>query len=351
MVSSRVHTARGSGFTIVELLVVIAIIGVLVGLLLPGVQAAREAARRSSCQNNLKQIGLGMHGHHDALGRFPSGWVNQSNRPGFDATATPTDTSSEYNDGRWAWGAYLLPYIEQEGIFTLAESATKPISQTLATAAVVTALQNRNPTYRCPSDTGSTLHQAAIVQATNASGAFTGGNLTLARSNYAAVNGAVDLAFKPVKGVRGIFSQDSRTRMSDIIDGTSKTLMVGERPTTLNGVDWNGATAYHIRRVGLENDPVSGQANALGTAGVWKACGATTGINCVLPSTCKWCPMGFASLHPGGALFVRADGSCVFISETTGYTSTWAASITAADVNSVLEYLMAIDDGFSFTMP
>jgi prepilin-type N-terminal cleavage/methylation domain-containing protein len=97
---AALRARRRTAFTLVELLVVIAVIGVLVALLLPAVQAAREAARRSSCQNNLKQLGIGLHNYHDALQTFPSGWIEH-----------PTG-----NYEAWAWGSLLLPYLEQSAL-------------------------------------------------------------------------------------------------------------------------------------------------------------------------------------------------------------------------------------------
>src|SRR3954470_23928311 len=102
---------RRRGFTLIELLVVIAIIGVLVALLLPAVQAAREAARRSQCVNNLKQIGLGLHGYHDAVGAFPPGYIS-AQVPG----SNPLTGGDDIGAG-WAWGSMILPQIEQDSLF------------------------------------------------------------------------------------------------------------------------------------------------------------------------------------------------------------------------------------------
>src|SRR4051812_28529516 len=120
------------GFTLVELLVVIAIIGVLVALLLPAVQAAREAARRMQCQNNLKQMGLGLHSFHDSYNRFPPcGERNTTNR--------------------WGWQVAILPYIEQNNLY---QQLGSPDINTTASMPfpATTILQSKINTYRCPSD-------------------------------------------------------------------------------------------------------------------------------------------------------------------------------------------------------
>ena len=127
----------GNGLTLIELLVVIAIIGVLVGLLLPAVQQAREAARRSSCVNNLKQIGLALHSYHDSRKQLPP--------LALKASASSTAAA-------WAWSAVILPFMEYGTLHDTLKVDTT-VSQTLADSAIRDQLSTLLPTFLCPSDT------------------------------------------------------------------------------------------------------------------------------------------------------------------------------------------------------
>ena len=170
------HSSR-SGFTLVELLVVIAIIGVLVGLLLPAVQAAREAARRMSCSNNFKQIGLAIHNYHSAFKQIPT------NGTGSARTPSTVNGTNDCNRLFLSWLVPILPYIEQQALWEqISNPSTEatPGQTVQATGGVWFAMgpcpwQTRYvpwvtqvPTYRCPSDPGQAL-----------------GPGQLARSNYA----------------------------------------------------------------------------------------------------------------------------------------------------------------------
>jgi len=250
---------RRLAFTLVELLVVIAIIGVLVALLLPAVQAAREAARRTQCSNNLKQIGLGLHNYHDVLKTFPSGFVANS--------------SSDGNG--WGWGAFILPYIEQKSLYDALE-----VSKVKVPTTATTLTKTRIDAYRCPSDVGPDVNTHRGNHGT---------------SNYAGVAGASsDGGVIDGTNNNGLFFRNSRIGMHSITDGTSNTLAVGER--AYNSNPWNGAVW-----VGRS----TGYANHLWV--LWD------NADHRLKGTYQW---AFSSLHPGGVQFVLADGSVRFLSET-----------------------------------
>ena len=179
---------RQRGFTLIELLVVIAIIAVLIALLLPAVQQAREAARRSQCRNNLKQLGLAMQNYHDANRSFPPGWVNSSNGP-----------------ASYGWGAFLLPQLDLKAIYT--RLGPSGLGIPAITAANAEYLQASLPAFRCPSDSG--------------------GRTNVYFADYSTSNYVVNWR---------ISNYNTNVKMSHIRDGTSTTLMHGERFLDPNNV-------------------------------------------------------------------------------------------------------------------
>jgi prepilin-type N-terminal cleavage/methylation domain-containing protein/prepilin-type processing-associated H-X9-DG protein len=200
MARSRNVVPRGrAGFTLVELLVVIAIIGMLMGLLLPAVQKVRESAARTQCLNNLKQIGLAFHNHHDALGYFPSGgWVAIT--PPNYVNGAPTVGARQ----QAGWGFQILPYVEGDNAWK---------------AGPVVAIATTNKLFFCPSRRSpQTLTYKDSYQPP-----LTGGQLTHALCDYAASN----------KDGTGVVRQVSPVRIADVTDGTSNTLLVSEKRLNL----------------------------------------------------------------------------------------------------------------------
>lgn len=209
------------GFTLVELLVVIAIIGILVGLLLPAVQAAREAARRMQCSNNLKQLTLAMHNYHDAFKVFPPLYVSKRDAAGVViAPINTTDTTQA-----WGWGAMILPFIEQGNAFNALEVGNDPLGlpltpNALSKPAKLAILQTPIPTFRCPSDTAPGLN--------------TDGNRTLmgrqtATSNYIASNNSFTPNLAGAPDQQGLFIADFGRSFKDMSDGSSNVVCLGER--------------------------------------------------------------------------------------------------------------------------
>lgn len=200
--------ANGSrwGFTLVELLVVIAIIGILVALLLPAVQSARESSRRTRCVNNQKQIVLGLHNHHDTKLLFPQG------------TYQPIDSLTGPNDRR-CWAHELWPYVEQEALYSDFVKWMEAGNSALWFPGMHTVIS----TYYCTSDPISPKSATFLSGPWTSYQGFSGNYVVGASSEYFNVSSANDSL-----DLNGIFYAKSKTRMSDITDGTSHTAMVSE---------------------------------------------------------------------------------------------------------------------------
>ena len=316
-----------SGFTLVELLVVIAIIGILIALLLPAVQMAREAARRSQCSNNLKQLGLALHNYHDTYRCFPSGWCNKGG-----------------NDiNLWGWSALILPYIEQKPLhdqLDVGDIHLEDLTTSLLNGNSVGILSQPISSFRCPSCIGPD-------QNTNRDRfPFGTGNGRLATSNYVGANDSWRTERGATAGPdeeRGLFRENSKYKMAHILDGSSNTIALGERNWQVrtdagNAYTRGAAVVFGIRR---RNDQTH-RADQV-------ACGCP-GINHDVDSTGTRKRQGFASDHPGGAQFAFADGSVRFISETIehdkgGNGTTCNDTAALRDLDSTWERLIAINDG------
>ncbi|QDT85945.1 putative major pilin subunit [Gimesia chilikensis] len=275
------------GFTLIELLVVIAIIAILVSLLLPAVQQAREAARRTQCKNNLKQMGLAFHSYHDSHRMFPPGWVEAS---GNIPTRPP--------ENGFSWAAFILPQLDQGNLYNQIRF-TAPLYLEPDRNPSTTIIENNEtlvatqiiPLFRCPSDAGpnrqnnlGSLDPVTIQdQATTSYVACFGDKLVADNASDTGPGG-------------GVFSRNSSVRMRDIRDGTSTTFLVGERR-------WSGFYSPGI--------PKFGDAYWAGTPDNWLMdILGTAGVNINSTHSAK-----FSSEHQGGAHFVFADGHVKFISE------------------------------------
>lgn len=286
----------------------IAIIGILVGLLLPAVQAAREAARRTQCVNNLKQQALGMHLHHDAFNRFPSAhqlgmtWYSpfQRERPpgGF------TTNSSYPKEGPfWSWALRLAPFIEYNNLYNAfnleGAPAAWPWWQTRPDG--TTWHDVICPTFVCPSDPrgGQTSPDY-------------GGGLRSALSSYLGVNGTNQ--FREAAGQNGILYVNAGVKMGQISDGTSNTVMIGERPPSNNleyGWQWAGAGDYpHFGTA----DVVLGVNERAGDPSAQPDFYRPGQVNDVNDEH----RYHFWSLHPGGGMWAFCDGSARFLSYSAG---------------------------------
>lgn len=299
---------RRIAFTLVELLVVIAIIGILVALLLPAVQAAREAARRMSCNNNLKQAGLAAHNYHDTYKSFPSGYLA-------DGVATTAMASMERGHG-FAWGSLMLPFIEQQ---PLHDAIDFRLDCRDANNMAWGATQIES--FRCPSDSGP----GTFVVSDSTS------SYVLGISNYVGLLGYGSVSMTPGNPAgKGTFYRNSATRFRDIIDGTSNTIMIGERTQQHR---FNGATNFidsqstwyaavpGVERLAGMSGMMATMTEAqpslvLGHAGQ-PAMGGMMAMHRV-PNTTNHI-VHFSSQHPGGIGFVACDGSVRFLSETIQY--------------------------------
>jgi prepilin-type N-terminal cleavage/methylation domain-containing protein/prepilin-type processing-associated H-X9-DG protein len=276
------------GFTLIELLVVIAIIAILIGLLLPAVQKVREAAARAKCSNNLKQIALALHNYHDANSTFPPGEVT-----------LPTNTGATSAQNNWCWAALLLPYHEQGNLFAQAQAGIGQMpSATSTTDPRTPAVLTTVPILTCPSDTGGPLNT------------YLGG---YAKSNYPITKSIAAANYGPPNYPYNFLA---KTRMADVVDGTSNTLLLAERASPPFPGAFLSIGNIWAGRIGTNNSYSfdEGQINASIPA---KALSPTGGC-CVSAGTND--PNNYrgsaSSFHTNGLNTAFCDGSVKFIQQT-----------------------------------
>lgn len=359
-----------AGFTLVELLVVIAIIGVLVGLLLPAVQAAREAARRMQCQNNMKQFGLGMHNHMSAFNSLPPGWVN------YDEAAQRFKTGgwqTDQNEQGWHWLVMLFPYMEQPALWQLVkqceatranEQTSNPCDHCESLAIIGNLGREQLPSFdQCPT--------APAVRTQFSDGTY--GLEALGKgNNYAACWGSGDMLSWEKPETRGAFgtyyaSQDEIVTLTgstwtagdrfqqrkgmqsrDFTDGLSNTIAMSEilaadSTTDIRGVWMSpgmGGTIFSAFR-----NPNSNEKDVLAACGneITNTASTTvvTGENrlaCLEQRDTSAVYAAARSYHTGGVNVLMADGSVRFVTDSVDNLKIWRPMSTAQN-HEVLESL------------
>lgn len=334
----QVRRCACHAFTLVELLVVIAIIGVLVGLLLPAVQAAREAARRMSCSNHLRQIGLASHHYHAAFNQFPAGYRSFATRDGSAPPAVQMDAVTWDAGPGWGWSAALLSFAEGTAVVENLR-LDLPIWDPANTAAISATL----PMFLCPSSTGGD-HPFSAQNSAGQALTINGRTLRLGRSHYVASHGqescwgecgaaATGEVFTSIytfettivridgdagRVADGPFYRNSNTRFRDVLDGTSNTIFFGEHSSALSDKTWVGVVPGAFTHPLLQSPENGADAAATLTlvhAGPSGGELDITGSPIIHPVNFPTYHVGqMYSEHRGGGFVALGDGSVRFVS-------------------------------------
>jgi prepilin-type N-terminal cleavage/methylation domain-containing protein/prepilin-type processing-associated H-X9-DG protein len=257
-------------FTLIELLVVIAVIGVLIALLLPAVQMAREAARRIQCTNNLKQVGVALHNYHDTHTVLPPGYVYQRG----------------YAVGGFGWASMVLPHLEQTSLHASLNFSLPAWSAANSTGCVATV-----GTFQCPTD--YTVTKGFLERE----------GFRYARSSYVACFGPADMDATP-EDRRGLFSRNSRTLFADVTDGLSQTLMAGERTNAVYLTVVGSSNHFDLETVwpgAIKELPDDDHAHT------------TLFQSLCFINSPNFDDRNSMSYHPGGSNFLFGDGSVKYL--------------------------------------
>jgi len=301
----REERSRSNGFTLVELLVVIAIIGILIGMLLPAVQSVREAARRITCSNNLRQSSLALLNYEGAHSSFPAAQLINPIQTSFDVQEAPGGyvagpTSTPSRGPFWSWMARVAPFMDQDNFTLLIDINASPFWQYQPNGRTVNSISV--PSYICPTETRGA---AVWVQP--------GTGNEAAVTSYLGVSGRD--SYSETGGQDGILYCNSNVTFGQISDGSSNTLLIGERTASSNlqfGWQWAGVGANILG----ETDVV---------LGVHERIAAPRNSDPNQAQTDFYRPgriddpnnlhrFHFWSSHPGGGMWALADGSVQFYS-------------------------------------
>ncbi|RMG36909.1 MAG: DUF1559 domain-containing protein, partial [Planctomycetota bacterium] len=285
----------------------------------------------SQCKNNLKQIGLALHNYHDNYRMLPPGYVDTNKNSG-SVTEDGVTIPGHFRVANWAWTAFIMPFLDQGPAYDKV-NVNKNMVRALADPAKLQIIQAALPVFRCPSDDGPNLN--ANVNDRRFRDTINNKNVRGATNNYVAVNSSNEV--RPLFGnvtsssnhrANGAFFRNSSTAFRNIKDGTSNTMLVGER--IYEKSDGSNNRPYAGLLWGINGRFGGSNSNMASAHG-----GGLRKLNCPENNACR---RAFLSHHQGGVHFLFADGSVHFISENINHNTDWA-------VNSILEYLMAIKDG------